>query len=203
MGTPTPRAARQQLEDAEFQFSRLATLRPRLARRLATVTKQAEHEAWLQDYEIKRKTRDGLAAELKEIYSTCAPRIADVFKRCADFAGELHQLHSRRPAGEPLPLDPPELVARNLEAFDRDKVSLLGADGVRLLDWARSQQIWPPKSPPSVLYAPIDLRKHPDEFSSSWQRAIAAEQERKQWLQQQEEHARLQRDKDKPYYDQR
>jgi hypothetical protein len=141
--SPDAVEARKALEYAVFLRDRLRTLRPRLEHRLREVQAKEYLTHWRADYDALKIERDGLAVELSELYPPLATKIADLFRRMRDFDEELSRLHLARPAGIPLHLLGPELVARGLDQFTRDERSLIGE--VQLPAFHTGQpRVWPP-----------------------------------------------------------
>jgi hypothetical protein len=143
LASPNAVDARKAMEYAAFLRDRLLTLRPRLEHRLQQV-KAAEYLThWRADYAALKVKRDELAVELSELYPPFATKIADLFRRMRDFDAELSRLHQARPAGIPLHLLGPELVARGLEQFTRNERSLIGEVQLPAFD-PRQPWVWPP-----------------------------------------------------------
>jgi hypothetical protein len=141
--SPDAVGARKALEYAVFLRDRLQTLRPRLEHRLQQVQAAEYLTHWRADYDVLKGKRDELAVELGELYPPFATKIADLFRRMRDFDAELSRLHEARPAGIPLHLLGPELVARGLEQFTRNERSLVGE--VQLPAFHPGQpRVWPP-----------------------------------------------------------
>jgi hypothetical protein len=131
------------MENAVFLRDRLLTLRPRLEHRLQEVRAAEYLTRWRADYDELKIKRDELAVELAELYPPFATKIAGLFRRMRDFDAELSRLHQARPAGIPLHLLGPELVARGLEQFTRNERSLIGE--VQLPGFEPGQPcVWPP-----------------------------------------------------------
>ena len=89
-------------------------------------------------------------------------------------------MHQRRPAGVQSVRDP-ELIARNLDGFDRERPSLLAE--VRLLDWNTGRQIWPPPRPSiSAAFATSLVPAcDPADWANNYERRAAAQQREQQY----------------------
>ncbi|MFY9898283.1 MAG: hypothetical protein WAK67_10865 [Xanthobacteraceae bacterium] len=74
----------------------------------------------------------------------------------------------------------PELIARNLEGFDRERPSLLAE--VHLLDWDSGRQAWPPPRPSMAsAFAATFLPAHdPANWANDYERRAAAQQAERQ-----------------------
>jgi hypothetical protein len=74
----------------------------------------------------------------------------------------------------------PELIARNLDGFDRERPSLLGE--VHLLDWDSGRQIWPPPRPSmAAAFAATFLPAYdPADWANNYERRAAAQQRERQ-----------------------
>jgi hypothetical protein len=61
----------------------------------------------------------------------------------------------------------PELVARNLDRFDRERRSLLTE--VHLLDWTNGRETWPqPKPSMAAAFAAIAMPDCDQRFTANW-----------------------------------
>jgi hypothetical protein len=171
-----PKVARQLLEDTEFELGRLQTLMPRLIQRLAVVEAAERHDQWLADYQALKPERDAIAAELKEAWA--AHRMAMALAACEACKVKISELHQRRPAGEKLHLDEPELIARDLTEFSRAKPSL--AD-MELFD-LNGQRLWPPRQSIACALLPPAAYGFNDPYSGTnewWRKNQAVQEERK------------------------
>jgi hypothetical protein len=127
-----PKAARQAIADAAFGADRLRTLLSKLQARY----QQACEEERVEEYEAEAQVLDEesiqLAQELHGTYPPAENKLSNLFTRIAAHRQRISALHQRRPAGVESVRDP-ELIARNLDRFDRERPSLLAE--VHLLDW--------------------------------------------------------------------
>jgi hypothetical protein len=161
-----PKAARQAIEDAAFAADRLRLLLSKLQVRY----QQACEAARVEEYEAEAQVLDEesiqLAQELRETYPPAQNKLSDLFTRIAAHRQRISALHQRRPAGVQSVRDP-ELIARNLEGFDRERPSLL-AD-VHLLDWTNGRETWPPRRPPmAAAFAAAVPAYDNRRFSADW-----------------------------------
>jgi hypothetical protein len=135
-----PKAARQAIADATFAVNRLRTLLSRLQARY----QQACEQERVNEYEAEARVLDDesirLAEELRATYPAIEDKITDLFARIDAHRQRISALHQRRPAGVESVRDP-ELIARNLDGFDRERPSLLA--GVHLVDWTSGREAWP------------------------------------------------------------
>jgi hypothetical protein len=168
--SPDPTAARTAMEDAAFLVRRLKTLLPKLEERYYAKRAAEKAAQWCADCSVIERERDALAEELLG-YKAMAAQLADLMGRLGAFDAKLSELHSRRPAGISKHLRSPELVARNLEYFDREHPPI--GKNLQLVDFDRSDRLlYPPprRLDVSMLAAvPFDPR-----FSAEW--AAAYEQ---------------------------
>jgi hypothetical protein len=76
----------------------------------------------------------------------------------------------------------PELVARNLDRFDRERRSLLAE--VHLLDWDSGRQIWPPPRPSmaAAFAASMVPACDPADWANNYERRVAAQQRERQYM---------------------
>ena len=79
----------------------------------------------------------------------------------------------------------PELIARNLDGFDRERPSLLAE--VHLLDWNSGRQAWPPPRPSmaSAFVAAVpayDNRRFSADWAKDNERRAAAQQRERQYM---------------------
>jgi hypothetical protein len=136
--------ARQQMEDASLRAGRLQTLLTRLQRRHAEVADAERLKQWQRDFADLKQERDHLALEFDADYPVLVNDLVDLLTQMAILDGKLSQLHQARPAGVKWHLDNPELMARGLDAFSRDRPSLLTL--LRLHD-RTGKQVWPRVQP--------------------------------------------------------
>ena len=125
----------------------------------------------MEEYEAEAQVLDEesiqLAQELRETYPPAQNKLSNLFTRIAAHRQRISALHQRRPAGVQSVRDP-ELIARNLDGFDRERRSLLAE--VHLLDWDSGRQIWPPRRPPmAAAFATSMVPAHDNRrFSADW-----------------------------------
>jgi hypothetical protein len=76
----------------------------------------------------------------------------------------------------------PELIARNLDGFDRERPRLLAE--VHLLDWNSGGQIWPPPRPSiSAAFAATFVPANtPADWANNYERRAAAQQRERQYI---------------------
>jgi hypothetical protein len=103
------------------------------------VRDQEQAKAWLAEYDVMKRKRDGLAEELCEVYADTVNKVVDLFVRITADEKELSALHQARPRGVMEHLVSAELHARGLDRFTRDVPSLLTS--VCLFDWNSGRQI--------------------------------------------------------------
>ena len=170
-----PKAARQAIADAAFAADRLRMLLSKLHARY----QQACEEARVEEYEAEAQVLDEesiqLAQELLETYSPAQNKLSNLFTRIAAHRQRISALHQRRPAGVQSVRDP-ELIARNLDGFDRERRSLLTE--VHLPDWNGGRQIWPPPRPSmAAAFAATFLPAYdPADWANNYERRAAAQQ---------------------------
>jgi hypothetical protein len=143
------RGAREAQQVAESIRDRLCFALPRLKARYQKIAAQ-ENLAQLQaEFAAVEAARDALARELGELYPEVVAKLVDLFSRIAVNDAEISNLHRQRPAGVSLHLRTPELEARDVDGFTRDRPSI--AATLRLPDFEHSDRmVWPP---PSTLLA--------------------------------------------------
>jgi hypothetical protein len=112
---------------------------PQLQVRYREVRDQEQAKAWLAEYDVMKRKRDGLAEELCEVYADTVNKVVDLFVRITADEKELSALHQARPRGVMEHLVSAELHARGLARFTRDVPSLLTS--VCLFDWNSGRQI--------------------------------------------------------------
>jgi hypothetical protein len=108
--------------------------------------------------------------QVRETYCAAAAQLTDLMRCLAAFEAKLSDLHSRRPASVSVHLRSPELIARNLESFDREHPPI--GKNLQLPEFERSDRLLfpPPRRPAvSMLAVAFDPR-----FSAEW--AAAYEQ---------------------------
>ena len=142
-------------------------------------------EARVDEYEAEAQVLNEesiqLAQELRETYPPAQNKLSNVFTRIAAHRQPISALHQHRPAGVQSVRDP-ELIARNLDGFDRERLSLLAE--VHLLDWNSGRQAWPPPKPSmatafaAIAMPPCDRRLTADWATNQEQRAAAQQRER-------------------------
>jgi hypothetical protein len=161
-----PKAARQAMADATFAANRLRAWLAKLRERY----QQACEQAWVGEYEAEAQVLDEesiqLAQELRETYPPAHNKLSNLFTRIAAHRQRISALHQRRPPGVESVRDP-ELIARNLDRFDRERPSLLAE--VHLLDLDSGRQAWPPPQP--LMAAVVAASMLPASgrcFSSDW-----------------------------------
>jgi hypothetical protein len=175
VASPDAAAARHAVEAAGFARDRLRNVLPRLQERLRKV-EDAEYLAqWRAHYEVLKKERDALAAELQEVYRPWVAKAVDLFSRITANDAELAQLHQARPSGVSLHLDNAELTARGLEQFTRDEPSIITE--LKLPDWADSARMaWPlPRIFDQSMFEPVP---YDPRYSPNW--GLVQEEERRQ-----------------------
>jgi hypothetical protein len=176
-----PKAARQAIADATFGADRLRMLLSKLQVRY----QQACEEARVEEYEAERQVLDEESIQLaQELLETCPPaqnKLSNLFTRIAAHRERISALHQRRPAGVQSVRDP-ELIARNLHGFDRERPSLLAE--VRLLDWNTGRQIWPPPRPSisAAFAATFVPANNPADWANNYERRAAAQQRERQYV---------------------
>jgi hypothetical protein len=176
-----PKAARQAIEDAAFAADRLRLLLSKLQVRY----QQACEAARVEEYEAEAQVLDEesiqLAQELRETYPPAQNKLSNLFTRIAVHRQRISALHQRRPAGVQSVRDP-ELIARNLDGFDRERPSLLAE--VHLLDWNTGRQIWPPPRPSiSAAFAATLVPAHnPADWATNQEQRAAAQQRERQYM---------------------
>jgi hypothetical protein len=176
-----PKAARLAIEDAAFAANRLRLLLSKLQARY----QQACEEARVEEYEAEAQVLDEESIQLaQEWRETCPPalnKLSDLFTRIAAHRQRISALHRRRPAGVQSVRDP-ELIARNLDGFDRERPSLLAE--VHLLDWNTGRQIWPPPRPSiSAAFAASMVPAYDAaDWANNYQRRAAAQQRERQYI---------------------
>src|SRR6202044_544519 len=122
--SPDPQAARTAMEDAAFRVRRLKTLLPKLEERYYAKREAEKAAQWCADCDALAAERDRLAVQVRETYCAAAAQLTDLMRSLAAFEAKLSDLHSRRPASVKMHLRGPELVARDLESFDREHPQL-------------------------------------------------------------------------------
>jgi hypothetical protein len=144
--------------------------------------------ARVEEYEAEARVLDQesfqLAHELGETYPAALNKLADLFTRIAAHRQRISTLHQSRPPGVKSVHDP-ELIARNLDRFDRERRSLL--TGVRLIDWTNGRETWPPPKPSmGAAFAAIAMPACDQRFTADWakdhERRAAAQQRERQFM---------------------
>jgi hypothetical protein len=128
------------MEDAEYSSRRLQIALPQLRTRHREVRDDEERKKWYAEYEALKVERDALASELAEIYPAFEAKITDLFARMAANDAALSPLHQSRPAGVAGYLPGGELVARSLDNFSRETLSIVAFSCRRSLPAIA----WPP-----------------------------------------------------------
>jgi hypothetical protein len=176
-----PKVARQAIEDATFAANRLGKLLSKLQVR----HQQACEEACVREYEAEAQVLDEESIQLaQEWRETCPPalnKLSDLFARIAAHRQRISALHQRRPAGVQSVRDP-ELIARNLDGFNRERPSLLAE--VHLLDWDSGRQIWPPPKPSmaAAFAASMIPAYDPADWANNYEKRAAAQQRERQYV---------------------
>jgi hypothetical protein len=138
----------------------------------------------VEEYEAEAQVLDEesiqLAQELHGTYPPAQNKLSNLFGRIAAHRQRISALHQRRPAGVESVRDP-ELIARNLDGFDRERRSLLAE--VHLLDWYSGRQIWPPPRPSmAAAFAATFLPAYdPADWANNYERRAAAQQRDRQY----------------------
>jgi hypothetical protein len=162
------------MEDTALGAGRLRTLHARLLARHVEVAAAERVAEWKAAAAQMKDERDDLAVEIHKDYDAAVSALVDLFVRMVALEGKLSRLHQSRPSGVRLHLDSPELMARGLEAFSRDKPSLLQL--VQLYD-RNGKQVWPPVVPRDMSL--FDPQRYADPRASAdwWKyKDLAAEQ---------------------------
>jgi hypothetical protein len=169
-----PSAARQAI-DAMVAVNRLGLLLLKLQARYQEVHEQEEivtwraerKAAWLAEHDAWIAERDALAEELRDVYSELTRRMADLFVRIAANNEALDELSRTRPEGVQRDLRSVELHARGLDAYSRERPSLLAS--VCLFDWDTGRQICPPQRPSMAAACAATMMPASDRrFSGEW-----------------------------------
>jgi hypothetical protein len=168
LASPDADRAWKAIEHAAFLRDRLLSLRSRLEQRLQEVEAKEYETRWIADYEAHESKRDGLAAELRELYPVFEMKVADLFSRMQAFDAELSTLHQARPAGLSLRLLKPELIARGLEGFTINQPSLINEVKLPAFEPGKPQA-WPPPQPSmAAAFAATVPGYDPRRFSADW-----------------------------------
>lgn len=160
------------MQSAESTRDRLRNALPRLQARYQEAAAAEYLTRWRSQCQVVEAERDGLAAELRELYPDFVTKIAGLFTRIAANDAEITRLHQERPAGVSLRLLGAELVARGLEDFTRDTPSI--GKELKLPDFKHGDRMaWPPpRTPLAVLVAMSMTPAHdPRLFSGDWAQA--------------------------------
>jgi hypothetical protein len=178
--SPDPQAARTAMEDAAFRVRRLKTLLPKLEERYYAKWEAEKAAQWSAECEALAAERDRLAVQVRETYCAAAAQLTDLMRCLAAFEAKLSDLHSRRPASVKIHLRSPELIARNLESFDREHPPI--GKNLQLPEFVRSDRLLypPPRRLDLSAFAPVP---HDDRFSADWaatQEEHAAERQAEQ-----------------------
>jgi hypothetical protein len=174
-----PKAARQAIADATFAVNRLRMLLSKLQVRY----QQACEEAGVEEMRRKRKSLTrrvfNWPKNCRKTYPPAQNKLSNLFTRIAAHRQRISALHQRRPAGVQSVRDP-ELIARNLDGFDRERPRLLAE--VHLLDWNSGGQIWPPPRPSmaAAFAATIVPANNPADWANNYERRAAAQQAERQ-----------------------
>jgi hypothetical protein len=161
-----PKEARQVAAHATFVANRLRALLPRLQAHY----EQACEQARVDEYEAAAQVLDEesirLADALREIYPAAVDKLSSLFARIVAHRGRISALHQRRPPGVESVRDP-ELIARNLDRFDRELPSLLTV--VHLCDWTNGGEKWPPPQPSIAgAFAATAMPTYDRRFTADW-----------------------------------
>ena len=190
IASPDYRAAKAAVELTEFVGDRLRSLHPKLSGRASEISVEEDRAEWRIDFASAAEKRNGLSAELRQLYPKVVSQLVDLFNRIAANDRKLSQLHQSRPSGAKGQLLGAELTARGLTGFTRDQPSILGRDRLQLPDWTDSSRMaWPaPQTPASVLLSESIAATHDDprRHSADWHevlkedgaRRVAEEQQR-------------------------
>jgi hypothetical protein len=139
---------------------------------------QACEEERVEEYEAEAQVLDEesiqLAQELHGTYPPAQNKLSNLFARIAAHRQRISALRQRRPAGVQSVRDP-ELIARNLDRFDRERPSLLAE--VHLLESNSGRQIWPPRRPPmaAAFAASMVPAYDPADWANNYERRAAAQ----------------------------
>jgi hypothetical protein len=170
-----PKAARQAIEDATFAANRLRMLLSKLHARHHQLCEQARVEEWEAKAQVLDEESIQLAEELREAYPTAENKVIDLFARIAAHRQRISALHQCRPPGVESVRDP-ELIARNLDGFDRERPTLLAE--VHLLDLDSGRQAWPPPQPSIASAFAAMAMPYDRYFTADWakdnERRVAA-----------------------------
>lgn len=173
--TPDANVGRAEIERTKYVAGRLRTLLPLLQDKCREVEAAAIKAVWEADFARLAEQRNQLATELKESYVKAVGQLVNLFARVAALDRQLGALHQSRPDGVKGYLKSVEVVARNLDQFDRDNPSIFR--DLRLVDWHKSTKLaWPIIGPSAGLA--IAMAAQPDfdpRYSADWHKAKQAE----------------------------
>jgi hypothetical protein len=153
----------------------LRMLLSKLEVRYQQACEKARAEAYEAEAQVLGEESIQLAQEMRETYPPALNKLSDLFIRIAAHRQRISALHQRRPSGVQSVRDP-ELIARNLDGFDRERPSLLAE--VRLLDWPNGRETWPPPQPSmaSAFAATFLPAYDPADWANNSERRAAAQQ---------------------------
>jgi hypothetical protein len=173
--TPSATEGRAAVERTRLAADRLKSLLPKLQARARTVQDEEHRKDWEAQKSILAEERDALAKELRETYPAAVATLVSLFTRVADLDRRLGTLHGSRPSGAKGFLAGTEQVARGLESFDRDSVSV--TRDLRIPEWHASNKLaFPPPQPRgSVVLAESVIPARDPRHSADWASAKAAE----------------------------
>ena len=138
---PDPGPAREEMLEAQFRAERLRNVLPRLQQRHHEIADREYLASWWARRAVLEPKRDGLAAELQELWSH-VERLPDLLRRIAANDAEISGLMQSRPSGVGGDLLSAELVARGLPAYSRDAQPLAKELYLPGLSGGRA---WPPR----------------------------------------------------------
>jgi hypothetical protein len=125
---------------AAATVARLQHCPPMLEQQLRATLDAEYRQRWRDRFHIVEVKRNQASMRFARV-----AELVDIFQEAEAVDKEISALHGDSPAAETYRLDLVEQHARGLEYFTRDRVSLL--KDMRLLDFASSAQLWPPKRP--------------------------------------------------------
>lgn len=179
---PDRKAARQQLEDAEFELGSLQTFRPKLAQHLAAAEAAEQHDAWISAFEEHKPRVDALAERFRAEYPAAVKTLVDLFTEMAALDARSSGIAGMAPAGEPRRTRGVEETARDLANGGFGGATPSIVRNVVLPSWEHSDETaWPIKPPPpdaSFYNLMNGQRSHPTQFTAEWWVASAEQNER-------------------------
>jgi hypothetical protein len=117
-------AAHREMEDAAFRGERLQAAVTKLRERLEQVKAQEEDERRRLAYEKAKADRDRLAEELARVYPPIAAQLADLLTRIDANDREIEHINAHALPSGAERLLVAELVARGLEGFVKNSMSI-------------------------------------------------------------------------------